>query len=65
MEIFDKIVLCFAIVGAINWGLVGLLDFNLVTFLFKEGTLITRIIYSIIGIAGILSIKQLFIKTMK
>ena len=40
-----KVALVLVIIGAINWGLVGMFDFNLVETLFKEGSLITRIIY--------------------
>ena len=43
-----KVALVLVIIGAINWGLVGMFDFNLVETLFKEGSLITRIIYVII-----------------
>ena len=38
METIEKIGLVFTIVGAINWGLVGLFDLNLVTLLFQEGS---------------------------
>ena len=36
MEILQKICLVLTIIGAINWGLIGLLDFNLVSFLFGD-----------------------------
>ncbi len=42
------------IIGAINWGLVGMMDFDLVALLFGEMTVLSRIIYSIIGISAIL-----------
>ena len=38
-------------VGGLNWGLIGLFDFNLVTFIFGDMTRISRIIYSLIGLA--------------
>ena len=60
MENFQKILLILTIVGAINWGLVGLFDMNLVTSLFGSTTLITRIIYTLIAIAGIVNIGILF-----
>lgn len=44
------------VIGAINWGLVGLFDFNLVSFFFDDYTIITRTIYTIIGISGIVSL---------
>ena len=43
------------VVGAINWGLVGLFNFDLVRFLFGEMTFLTRLIYILVGIAGVIS----------
>ena len=60
METIEKIGLVFTIVGAINWGLVGLFDLNLVTLLFQEGSFLTKLIYIIIGIFGVLNILILF-----
>lgn len=51
-----KIALVFTIIGAINWGLIGLFDFNLVTALFGDATVLTRIVYTLVGIAGIINI---------
>ena len=56
METVQKIALIFTIIGAINWGLIGFFDFNLVTSLFKDSTMIARIIYSIVGVCGIINI---------
>lgn len=44
------------IIGAINWGLVGVFHFNLVTHFFGEMTKLTRLIYAIIGLSAIVSI---------
>lgn len=60
METLQKIALIFTVIGAINWGLIGFFDFNLVTSLFKDASMVTRIIYSIIGICGIINILLLF-----
>ena len=60
METIEKIGLVFTIVGAINWGLVGIFDLNLVTLLFQEGSFLTKLIYIIIGIFGVLNIWILF-----
>ena len=60
METIEKIGLVFTIVGAINWGLVGLFDLNLVTLLFQEGSFLTKLIYILIGIFGVLNIWILF-----
>lgn len=53
MKIVNIIALLLVIIGAINWGLVGLFEFNLVDFLFGVGSILSRIIYSLVGIAGL------------
>ena len=65
METLQKIALIFTIIGAINWGLIGFFDFNLVTSLFQDSSVITRIIYGIVGIWGIINIFLLFTHTEK
>lgn len=60
METVEKVALVFTIIGAINWGLIGLLDLNLVTLLFNEGSFLTNLIYIIIAICGIINIGILF-----
>ncbi|MGM9972085.1 MAG: DUF378 domain-containing protein [Anaeroplasmataceae bacterium] len=62
MLIVQKIALVLTIIGGINWALVGLLDFNLVTFFFQEGSIITRIIYVIIGICALFNIGLFFVR---
>lgn len=56
MNTLLKITLILSIIGSLNWGLVGLFDFNLVDYLFGSGELLTRIIYTIIMAAGIINI---------
>ncbi len=63
MEIIKKIALIFTIIGALNWGLIGLFNLNLVTMLIKN-TLINNIIYIIIGIASIICIAYFFEEKM-
>lgn len=60
METIQKILLVFTLIGAINWGLVGILNFNLVSYLFGVGSLFTNIIYSIVGICAIFNVFILF-----
>ena len=43
-----------AIIGALNWGLVGALGINLVEQIFGSGTGLTRIIYIVVGISGLI-----------
>ena len=59
MKVIDKIALVLIIIGAINWGLIGIFKFNLVDTIFGEMSIISRIIYSLVGISGIWSIKNL------
>lgn len=56
METLQKTCLVITIIGAINWGLIGLLDFNLVDAIFGVGTLLSRIVYTLVGICGIINI---------
>ena len=60
MEILYKVCLVLAIIGAIYWGLIGLFDFILLTAIFEAGSVMTKIIYSLVGISGLVSIGILF-----
>lgn len=60
METLQKSCLIVTIIGAINWGLIGLLDFNLVDTLFGTDSLLSRIVYILVGICGIINIGILF-----
>lgn len=62
MKTFQKIALAFTIIGAINWGLIGLFNFNLVETLFGINTMLTKIIYSLVGICGLINIGIYFYK---
>ena len=60
MKVVDKIALVLIIIGAINWGLVGFFKFNLVDIIFGSMSVISRIIYALVGISGLWGIKLLF-----
>lgn len=61
MQILQKIALLLTIIGALNWGLVGLFEFDLVASLFGgTDAIISRVVYSLIAIAGIINIGLLF-----
>lgn len=62
MKVIDKIALVLIIIGAINWGLVGIFNFNLVDTIFGAMSIISRIIYILVGISGLWAIKILFDK---
>ncbi|KKG11655.1 DUF378 domain-containing protein [Methanosarcina sp. 2.H.A.1B.4] len=49
----DLIALILVIVGGLNWGLVGLFDFNLVDTIFGAGSTLSRIVYMIVGLAAL------------
>ena len=50
---FYYFALTVAIIGAINWGLIGFFKFDLVAFLFGDLTVLSRIVYAIVGICGL------------
>lgn len=52
-KIIDGIALTIAIIGAINWGLIGLFRFDLVAFIFGEMSWLSRIIYTLVGLCGL------------
>lgn len=61
MAMLDNTALTLVIIGAINWLLVGVFGFDLVAFIFGgQGALLSRIIYTIVGICGLWSIGMLF-----
>lgn len=55
MNTLYKAALVLAIIGCINWGLIGLFNYNLVEFLFGNGTILTRVVYVIVAISGIIT----------
>lgn len=59
MNTIQKLALVFTIIGALNWGLIGLFNFNLVETLFGD-SMLSAIIYMIVGVAGIINIMLLF-----
>ena len=60
METFQKVTLIFTIIGAINWGLIGFFNLNLVESLFAAESVLPTIIYAIVGICGLINICLLF-----
>ena len=64
MKTIDTIALILIIIGAINWGLVGIFNFNLVDTLFGTMSVISRIIYILVGISGLWGIKLIFDKNL-
>lgn len=60
MRTLQKICLLLTIIGAIVWGLIGIFDFNLVAAIFGDGSTLSRVIYTLVGIAGLINIYLLF-----
>ncbi|MGN1168806.1 MAG: DUF378 domain-containing protein [Acutalibacteraceae bacterium] len=57
----DKISLILVIIGAINWGSIGLFQFDIVAWIFGgQGAIVSRIIYTLVALAGIWCISMLF-----
>lgn len=56
METVQKILLVITIIGAVNWGLIGLLDIDLVAMLFGDASFLTRVVYTLVGICGLVNI---------
>lgn len=57
----DKIALSLVIIGALNWGSIGLFGFDIVGWLFGgQGDVISRIIFTLVGVAGVWCISLLF-----
>ena len=56
MKVLNTIVLVLIIIGALNWGLIALFSFDLVAWLFGEMTMLSRLVYGLVGIAGLWAI---------
>lgn len=56
MNTLFKIFLAISIIGCINWGLVGVFNFNLVEYLFGDNSLLTKIVYVLVMLSGIIDI---------
>ena len=62
MKSIDKIALVLVIIGAIIWGIIGIFNFNVVDAIFGIDSIVSRIIYILVGISGLWAIKILFDK---
>ncbi|MDD3593857.1 MAG: DUF378 domain-containing protein [Candidatus Gastranaerophilales bacterium] len=56
MKYLKYISLVLVIIGALNWGLVGLVNFDLVAFLFGDMTLLSKLVYILVGLAALVLI---------
>ncbi len=60
MAIVDKIALALVIIGSLNWGSIGIFGFDLVSWIFGDASALSRIIFTLVGLAGLWSISLLF-----
>lgn len=60
METLQKVCLVITIIGALVWGIIGLFSFNLVDYIFGAGSVMARVIYSLVGVSGLVNIGILF-----
>jgi uncharacterized protein len=61
MSAIQRIALVLTIIGAINWGLIGFFQFDLVAAIFGgQSSALARIIYGLVGIAGLINLGLLF-----
>ena len=56
MSTLQKVCLVVTIIGGINWGLIGLLYFNLVEAIFGASSVISRIVYSLVGLTSMINV---------
>ena len=63
MNSWDWLAMGLVIVGGLNWGLIGLFDFDLVAALFGFMSVASRIIYTIVGLGAVYAITSAFAKT--
>ena len=57
MNWLDVTALVLVVIGALNWGLVGFFNYNLVGAIFGDATLMSRIVYALVGLAGLVTIR--------
>ena len=58
--IVDRIALLIAIFGGLNWGSIGIFNFNLVAFAFGDQTALSRVVYTLVGLSALWCISLLF-----
>lgn len=60
MKVIDTIALILVIIGAIVWGIIGIFNFNIIDAIFGTMSIVSKIIYILVGISGLWAIKLLF-----
>jgi len=62
MSTLDWIAMLLLIIGGLNWGLIGLFEFDLVAAIFGDMTTLSRIVYTLVGVSGLYGIMMVFKK---
>ncbi|MDD6261726.1 MAG: DUF378 domain-containing protein [Eubacteriales bacterium] len=62
MTVFDRIALALVVIGALNWGTIGIFKFDFVSALFGDMSVLSRIIFTLVGLAGLWCITLIFRK---
>jgi len=62
MKVVTQVAGILVLVGALNWGLIGLLGMNLVTSLLGDGSSLTSIVYDLIGLSALLVAYNMYVK---
>lgn len=65
MHWFDWIVMILVVVGALNWGLIGFFDVDVVATIFGDGATMSKIVYDIIGLAALYQLAKFFMMSDK
>jgi len=58
--VLDWVAKIFVVIGAVSWGLIGAFDFNLVTTIFGDMSMLTRTVYVLVGVAGLYVLYRMF-----
>lgn len=58
--IVDRVALLLAIIGGLNWGSIGLFKFNLVSFAFGSDSILSRVVYTLVGLSALWCVSLLF-----
>ena len=58
--IVDRIALLLAIIGGLNWGSIGIFNFNLVSFAFGTESALSRVVYTLVGLSALWCVSLLF-----
>jgi uncharacterized protein len=62
MGLFGWIIFILVVIGGINWGLIGLFNFDLVAAIFGEMSLVARIVYTLVGLSALVMLFKAFMK---